>query len=93
MITHVRFQTPVVIGGVDCNEWFLAKPGSTALAGKIIARPGRPELGEGIESIVFECRIVKGDWYDVEVKASNIAHVIRSVEPQPASQPAKDKTK
>lgn len=92
MITHVRFQTSVVIGGVDTIEWAAATPASTRLVGAIAARAGNADRGESRDSIVFECRIGK-DAYDVEVKASNIAHVIRSVEPQQAAQPGKDKTK
>lgn len=91
MITHVRFQTPAVIGGVDTIEWSTASPASTRLAGAITARAGNADRGESRDSIVFECRIGK-DAYDVEVKASNIAHVIRSVDPAPPPV-AKDKAK
>ncbi len=84
---HVRFQTSVVIGGVDKIEWSATNPATSALAGAIAARAGRDDRGESRDSIVFECRIGK-DAYDVEVPKSNIAHVIRSVEPQQAAQPA-----
>lgn len=88
MITHVRFQTTVVIGGVETNEWSADRPGHSRLANGVTVRPGNAALGEGRESLVFECRIGK-DAYDVEVPRSNIAHVIRT----PAEAPADGKAK
>ena len=69
MITHVRFQTSVVIGGVDKIEWSATNPAATALAGAITARVGNADHGESRDSIVFECRIGK-DSYNIEVPKS-----------------------
>jgi hypothetical protein len=86
-ITSVRFHSPVVLGTREHDAWFEDKPGSSALANHIKARPGNTELGEQRSSVVFEVRLggKEGD-DDVEVPASNLKEVHRR--PPEMKQPA-----
>lgn len=87
MITHIRFRSPVTLGS-EVDEWSALRPTSSSFAGRVTPRPGAPELGEQLGSIVFEVRVgAESAWHNVEVPLSNISSIVRTVGGPPVTEP------
>lgn len=89
-IIAVTFRHPVTLGNQPCDGWFLEKPASSQIAGRVTPRYGDADNGEQRSSVVFEVRLggANGD-VDVEVPAANVASIIRKPPPEKTATPTK----